>query len=106
MDATAVFEAIKNGGPSVIFLLVVFVTLLLTGHIRPTGSVKAERAAMELAHKAELDARDRQIAELVRMQERLTDRMDRNQELFGESLSLIRQEMMPMLRTALGPAKP
>jgi len=106
VDATAFFEAVKNGGPPTIFVLVALLTLILSGQLRPKGTVESEMAALEKAHQAELAARDHQIAELIRMQDRLTDKMDRNQELFGQSMSLIRQEMMPMLRAAVGPGPP
>jgi hypothetical protein len=105
MDPAAFFDAVKNGGPSAIFVLVMLLTLILTGQLRTKGTVESEMAALEKAHRAELAARDHQIAELIRIQERLTERMDRNQELFGESMSLIRQEVMPMLRAAVGPAR-
>ena len=104
MDTTAVFEAVRNGGPSTIFVLVLVIALLLTGQIKAKASVDAELAALEKAHTAELASRDHQIGELIRMQDRLTDRMDRSQELFGTSLTLIREEMLPMLRSVLSSA--
>lgn len=102
MDTTAVFGAIKDGGPPVIFVLILILTLILTGQLKPKTNVDSEAAAREAQHKAELEARDRQITELVRLNERQSERMDRQQELFGESLGLIRQELIPMLRSSAG----
>ena len=100
-DLNEAFNAIKTGGPAVIFVLLLVLGLLLTGQLRPKASVEAEQAHLERAHAAELATRDRQIADTVRAQERLQERVEREHELFEQALTVIRQDLMPMLRSSL-----
>lgn len=97
-DLQQAFDVVKSGGPAVIFVLLLLFGLMLTGQIRPKASVEAEMANLERAHTAEMASRDRQIAEVTRAQERLQERIDREHELFQQALTVIRQDLMPMLR--------
>jgi hypothetical protein len=100
-DPSAIFAAIKTGGPAVIFVLVFLLGMLLTGQLRAKANVDSETAAMERAHLAELAARDREIANLIRLSEQMQGKIDREHELFQAALTMIRADLMPLLRSSM-----
>lgn len=104
-DVTATFAALSkmNGLEGVVFLLLVLTGMLISGLLRPLSNVQAEQKARDQAHAAEIASRDKQLAEMTRLYDKLSERFDRQQELFDSSLSLIRQEMLPIVRMALPP---
>lgn len=83
MDLTGFFQAIQNGGPPVIFVLSVLCGLFMTGQLRV---------------KREVEDRDKIIQQLESRNKELGDRYTREHELFSSALSLIRDELLPMVR--------
>jgi hypothetical protein len=100
-DPSAIFATLKTGGPAVIFVLLLFLGMLLIGQLRPKASVDSEAAAVERAHLAELAARDREIANLSRLNEQMQSKVDREHELFEAALTMIRTDLMPLLRSSM-----
>lgn len=101
-DFTAVFVAVRDGGPSVIFVLVLNIALIVSGILQPRGVVVAELQALDRANQAGIEARDQRIAELVRLQEQANRRLDEQTRIFDSAMSLIRNDLLPIVRGALG----
>jgi hypothetical protein len=83
VDVTALFDAIKNGGPPVVFVLVSLLGLLLSGHLR-TGK--------------NYDEKDAECKRLTALLEKAQEQQTQQQALFREQMSLVRDEILPMLR--------
>jgi hypothetical protein len=69
------FKLISEGGPDVVFLLMAFITMAMTGQIY---------------YKREVGMRDAQI-------DRLTENNRRQQDLFESALKLIKEDIIPMV---------
>lgn len=78
MDITDVYKVVSNGGPDVIFLLLLFVSLFLTGVLRV---------------KREVDTQIEQVTTMKGINESLLARLDRQQALFERSLDLLDRQI-------------
>lgn len=90
MDLTGFFQTISSGGPDVIFVLCVLVTLFLTGEVRV---------------KREIEDRDKIIEKQEQRNEDMLHRFERQEQLFEQSLSLIKDELLPMVREEQRPRR-
>lgn len=73
-DVNAIFKIIENGGPSAIFLLLIFFSLLLTGTLRLK----------------------REVEGLEKLNNELLARVDKQQALFERSLDLLERQVLPL----------
>jgi len=71
---TLVFQKIAEGGPDVIFLLCVFISLFLIGALRL---------------KREVDDKDKENEKLVKINNELLAKIDRQQDLNERSLDML-----------------
>lgn len=78
MDLADVYKVVANGGPDVIFLLLLFLSLFLTGVLRV---------------KREVDAQTEQVITMKGINDDLLERLDRQQALFERSLDLLERQL-------------